>query len=313
LDEERERLRELAQCYEMLSLLNLFGNKMAASVNAALETLRHAEALGPSAEYARALATMSLACSLVPVRPMADRYARKAHQVAADLKQEMTSSRVGELTAMYYMGDARWEEAKDSFTRAIEGFKVVGDKRRQIECTCLLSTWHHYKGNFARRVELGKEVFRLALSSGDLQAQAWGLLDQIESLLNLGDFGDVRELGQALRRHIGQNIYGADDIMAYGLLAALELRTGRFEEAVLCADKALAIMTKVTPTIVYNLESYAAVAEVYFTGWAGENGASFAERAKRHRLPDRTRAEHIHAIEPPFRPGPAWSRNEVDG
>lgn len=283
-EEERESLRELAQCYEMLSLLNLFGNKMAASLDAAFETLRCAEALGPSAEYARALATMSLACSLVPARPIADRYARKALQVASELKQEMTSSRVGELTAMYFMGDARWQEAEDSFTRAIEGFKVVGDKRRQIECTCLLSTWHHYKGNFARRVELGKEVFRLALSSGDLQAQAWGILDQIESLLNLGDFGDVRELGLALRRHIGQNIYGADDIMAYGLLAALELRTGRFEEAVVCADKALAIMTKVTPTIVYNLESYAAVAEVYFTGWANEGstpaGASFAERAK---------------------------------
>lgn len=279
-DDERECLRELAQCYEMLSLLNLFGNKMAASLNAAFETLRCAEALGPSAEYARALATMSLACSLVPARPIADRYARKALQVASGLKQEMTSSRVGELTAMYFMGDARWEEAEDSFTRAIEGFKVVGDKRRQIECTCLLSTWHHYKGNFARRVELGKEVFRLALSSGDLQAQAWGLLDQIESLLNLGDFGDVREIGQALRRHIGQNIYGADDIMAYGLLAALELRTGRFEEAVVCADKALAIMTKVTPTIVYNLESYAAVAEVYFTGCAREDAGSFADRAK---------------------------------
>jgi hypothetical protein len=68
--------------------------------------------------------------------------------------------------------------------------------------------------------------------------------------------------------------------MAYGLLAALELRTGRFEEAVVCADKALAIMTNVTPTIVYNLESYAAVAEVYFTGWAGDSSAAFAERAK---------------------------------
>jgi hypothetical protein len=27
-------------------------------------------------------------------------------------------------------------------------------------------------------------------------------------------------------------------------------------------------MTKVTPTIVYNLEAYAAVAEVYLVGWA---------------------------------------------
>jgi hypothetical protein len=156
-DDERERLRELAQCYEMLSLLNLFGNKMPASLNAALETLRHAEALGPSAEYARALATMSLACSLVPVRTMANRYARKALEIATDLKQEMTSSRVRELTAMYFMGDARWKEAEESFTRAIEGFKLVGDKRRQIECTCLLSYLASLSGQLqpARRTREG--------------------------------------------------------------------------------------------------------------------------------------------------------------
>ncbi len=93
------------------------------------------------------------------------------------------------------------------------------------------------------------------------------LLDQIESLLNLGDLESAGAVEAELGRHIGQNIYGADQIMAFGLLASLEQKLGHPEEACRFADLALALMTKVTPTIVYNLEAYAAVVEVYLLGW----------------------------------------------
>ena len=53
---EQDRLRELVAAYEMLSLLDLFANNMNSSLSAALEMLGHAEELGDSAEYARALA-----------------------------------------------------------------------------------------------------------------------------------------------------------------------------------------------------------------------------------------------------------------
>ncbi len=61
-----------------------------------------------------------------------------------------------------------------SATRS-KDFQVVGDRRREIECTCLLSTSMHYQGKFAERVLLGQRVSRVGLASGDLQAQAWGL------------------------------------------------------------------------------------------------------------------------------------------
>lgn len=279
----REQLRELAAVYEMLSLLDLFANQMPSSLSAALDALDCAEKLGDSAEYARSLATMSLACSLVPIRWLADRYAQRAVSVAERLGEESTKARVFELTAMYLLGEGRWQITEERFGQAIHGFKLVGDRRREIECTCLLSTFQHYRGNFVERVRLGQRVFHLAQASGDLQAQAWGLLDQIESLLHLGDFDRVETLGTALRSHLGQNIYGADEIMAYGLLAALELRVGRFDGAVGYADKALAVMMAVTPTLVYNLEAYAAVADVYLTGCSLNRAGArneFAVKAK---------------------------------
>jgi class 3 adenylate cyclase/tetratricopeptide (TPR) repeat protein len=261
------RVKLLAGSYEMLCLLDLFSNRMASSLSAALESLKQAEQLGDSPEYARALATMALASSLVPSRFFAERYAGAALKVATRLGHESTTARVREFLGMYFMGEGRWEKTEENFQKAIVGFQLVGDRRREIECTCLLSTWTHYRGDFQKRVVLGKRVFDLAMATGDLQAQAWGILDQIESLLNLGDFERVRSLGNDLKHHLGQNIYGADEIMAYGLLAALEMRIGRFAESLPFAEKALAVMSKVTPTIVYNLESYAAVAEIYLKGW----------------------------------------------
>ena len=252
----------------MLSLLDLFANNMNSSLSAALEMLGHAEELGDSAEYARALAALALASSLVPARLEAKVYAREALRVAEHLNQEAALSRVLELTSMYYLGEARWRDTDYGFRHAIKGFQVVGDRRREIECTCLLSTSLHYQGKFAERVLLGQHVSRVGLASGDLQAQAWGLLDQIESLLNLGDLESAGAIEGELGRHIGQNIYGADQIMAFGLLASLEQKVGQPEEACRFADLALALMTRVTPTIVYNLEAYAAVAEVYLLGWA---------------------------------------------
>jgi predicted ATPase/class 3 adenylate cyclase len=266
-ESERDRVQLLAVCYEMLSLLDLFANRMTSSLGAALESLNQAQQLGPSAEYARALSTMALATSLVPARFLAAQYARAALDVAAELGQESTSARVQEFVGMYKLGEGAWEEASDCFEKAISGFRTVGDRRREIECNCLLSTWNHYQGNFANRVLLGQRVSELATATGDLQAQAWGILDQIESLLNLSDFERVDALGHDLRRHLGQNIYGADEIMAYGLLAALELRLGRLADAMPHAEKALAVMKAVSPTIVYNLEAYAAVTEVFLDAW----------------------------------------------
>ena len=54
---------------------------------------------------------------------------------------------VREFLGMYYMGEGRWEKTAENFEKAVVGFQLVGDRRREIECTCLLSTWTHYRGD----------------------------------------------------------------------------------------------------------------------------------------------------------------------
>lgn len=277
--------RELVLVYEALAILNLFANRMAASLAASCEALKESRRLGPTAEHARGLATVSLALSLVPIRHLADFHAERALEVARQCAEESTLARVMELIGMWQLGDARWETTERLFQEAIEAFTQVGDVRRRIECTCLSSTYAHYRGRFRERVRLGQLVSELGQKSGDLQALAWGQLDQLESLINLGDLEDARLLLDPIRRQIGSSIVGGDIIMAHGLIAGFHLRAGEPEPAAEAADAALPLLLAAPATIVYNLEAYAAVAETYLSLWkrAKERGGDVvAVRERTH-------------------------------
>jgi len=267
---DRTRILELVFCYEVLSILNLFSDNRIACLGAAFQTLAHAERIGDGPDLARALATVSLALSVQPERGMADWYAAEALRMSDRLGQEFTSSRVLELLGMQYLGAGQWEKAEAAFQKAIDGFNLVGDHRRRIECTCLYSTFQHYRGNFGRRVVMGMEVLSLAEISGDLQAGAWGYLDQLESLIAVGEFKAAQAIGEKLAGMIGSSIIGCDVIMTHGLLARLALRRGDSAAAVAAAHRALDVIRESDPTIVYNLEAYAAPAEVFVTMWQRE-------------------------------------------
>ncbi|MCC7376049.1 MAG: AAA family ATPase [Verrucomicrobiales bacterium] len=280
----RECARELVLVYESLAILNLFANRLVASLAASCEALRQSRCLGPTAEHARGLATMSLALSLVPIRHLADFHADRAIEVARQCGEESTMARVMELIGMWRLGDARWESVEQLFHEAIEAFRQVGDVRRRIECTCLSSTYAHYRGRFQERVRLGRLVSELGQGSGDLQALAWGQLDQLESLINLGDLDAARALLEPIRRQIGSSIVGGDIIMAHGLTAGFHLRAGDLASAVVAADAALPLILAAPATIVYNMEAYAAVAETYLAAWKeavvqGRDASVFESRA----------------------------------
>jgi class 3 adenylate cyclase/tetratricopeptide (TPR) repeat protein len=280
----REGARELVLIYEALAILNLFANRLVASLAASCQALRQSRCLGPTAEHARGLATMSLALSLVPIRHLADFHADRALEVARQCGEESTMARVMELIGMWRLGDARWESVEQHFHEAIEAFRQVGDVRRRIECTCLSSTYAHYRGRFHERVRLGRLVSELGQSSGDLQALAWGQLDQLESLINLGDLESARVLLEPIGRQIGSSIVGGDIIMAHGLTAGCHLRAGDLASALAAADAALPLILAAPATIVYNLEAYAAVAETYLAAWnearvQGREASTFESRA----------------------------------
>lgn len=265
---EVEQRRHLVFCYEVLTVLQLFSCQRVACVGMADRALQLARPLGPGPELSRALASVAIAAAILPDRPLAQRFADAAVALAKSLDQIRTLSRVHEFVGMMHLGSGHWRRAEEAFLSAIEGFRLVGDQRCRIECTCLYSTYQHYRGNFSRRVLMGMEVSELSRHSGDQQGVGWGSLDQLESLIVLGEIGAAAALGELIEARIGVSIVACDVIMARGLMARLALRSGDRARAVAQAVAALELMRTSDPTIVYNLEGQAGPAEVMLDCWA---------------------------------------------
>lgn len=248
----RECARELVLVYESLAILNLFANRLVASLAASCEALRQSRCLGPTAEHARGL-MMSLALSLVPIRHLADFHADRAIEVARQCGEESTMARVMELIGMWRLGDARWESVEQLFHEAIPGVSAGGRCSAPHRMHLPVVHLRSLSRAVSRTGAVGSVGFRVGQGSGDLQALAWGQLDQLESLINLGDLDVAGTLLEPIRRQIGSSIVGGDIIMAHGLTAGFHLRAGDLASAVVAADAALPLILAAPATIVYNM------------------------------------------------------------
>ena len=233
-----------------------------------LRGLNLADGLGSSPELAHAAANAGYALTLLRLPRLAEGYLARASDVAARVAEPSTRSLVLRALGAHAIGLGAFAEGRRVLEQAVEIADRLGDRRRWIECMCLLSTIRHYEGKFAERVAIGADVlYASARRIGDFQAQAWGLLDQIESLLPLGRREEAWQHFAALRPFLDSNIGRAEEIWAHGLLALAHVRDGEIENARRAAARGLDGMRAVRPTAVYTMEGYAAVAETYLTLW----------------------------------------------
>jgi len=105
-------------------------------------------------------------------------------------------------------------------------------------------------------------LYASARRQGDLQAEAWGLLDQAESLLTLGEQRRALELLTAAAPFLEKNIGKSELVWGHGLYAAVLLRAGEQDRAFAQAAAACKVATSMAPVAVYCYEGYASAAEV---------------------------------------------------
>jgi class 3 adenylate cyclase/tetratricopeptide (TPR) repeat protein len=272
--ERQGELREAAQAYLRLIETYFFLAGPAETLNAALAAVNIAEAGGPSPELARAYALTGWILSMVPLFSLADRYLALAAALVARPEGRAALQPVRFFTGFTRVATGRWDESRAALTEAIELAERIGDKRRWIEGVCGISSPLHYQGEFERRVQLGREVlYASARRQGDFQAEAWGILDQIESLLAIGDVARYAPLLDDLEPFLAHDIGRSEQVWGHGMLAL-----GRFSEGRAAAAWAEAVATNraaaaMAPVAVYVFEGHAAAAEVLLSlaerGWDG--------------------------------------------
>jgi tetratricopeptide (TPR) repeat protein len=277
-DVEPETFTEAARAYLRLLETCFFLADPPETLDASLRALNIAEAVGPSPELARACALTGWIVSMVPQFRLSDVYLRMAGRLVETEAGRPALQPVRFFTGFSRLARGQWAEGRAALEEAVRLAEAIGDKRRWIESVCGLSTLLHYRGEYAERVRMGADVlYTSARRQGDLQAEAWGLLDQIESLLPLGEIERAAPLLEKLAPFLEADIGRSEQVWGHGLTAAALLERGRHDDAYAAARRANAASAGLAPVAVYTFEGYAGAAEVLLA-LAGEAGAPAGAR-----------------------------------
>jgi hypothetical protein len=138
-----------------------------------------------------------------------------------------------------------------------------------------------YQGDFACSAREFAHVYAAGRRSGNSQHQVWGQIGQAESLLRLGQMDEAVGLLDAALDTLAESPDRAEELRAWGLLAAARWRQGEPGLAQSAADSAARLIASLrSPTAHYLLEGYAGVAEVYLALWEASSQQSPAESRK---------------------------------
>ena len=265
--QEAGRLLEGTRAYRGLIPVYYFDCEMVPTLHAGLRSLNLAQRVGVSPELADAYANVGFAAALAPLPSLADVYCRRAIETARETEHSPALVWALEADGVTKVGIGDWARALESLVAAAELAEAVRDPRRWNETTCAQQTVLHHQGAYLRRLEMGRAVYEQGRLSGNLQGEAWGMLDQAESLLPLDRIDEATTLLEAVVDLLPEDIGRGEEIWTWGMLALARLRGGREDLALEAADEGLRRMAEVPPTAFYTLDGCAGVAEVYLELW----------------------------------------------
>ena len=276
------RLLEGTRTYRGLIPLYYFTCEMVPTLNAGLRSLNLAQRVGVSTELAEAYANMAFAASLAPLPALALAYSGRALETARQTGKSAAMVWALEVDGICRVSTGDWDGALKSLIESARLAKILRDPRRWNEATCARQTVLHHLGQYDLRLELGRQVQEQGRLSGNLQGEAWGMLDQAESMLPLGRAEEAITFLDQVVAMLPRDIGRAEEIWTHGMLAAARFRRGQERQALVSAGEALARMAKTPPTAFYTLDGYTGTAEVFLAAWAsaGPSTPTLAREAR---------------------------------
>jgi class 3 adenylate cyclase/tetratricopeptide (TPR) repeat protein len=278
----REEALETSRIHIRLTEVFWFANDTPALGHAGLRALNSAERAGPSPELARAYAMLCLAAGSIPIHPLARTYSRRALEIARIADPIGALAYVRFTTSVYRIGTARWAEAHEALDEAEATFERLGDLRLLGDTRTAQGMLGIYRGHFEAAGALFSKLYDHAVRYESLQHQVWASLGKAASELRCGR---PAEAAHVLERALGLLVDHpdpAEQIQAYGLLAAARWRQGEDAAALAAASSAANLMTQhKRPTAFYLFEGYTGVAEVHLERMAAGDRSPATKQAAR--------------------------------
>ena len=295
-----EECLEASRAYIRLTEVFWFANDVPALVHAGIRALNLAERAGPSPELARAYAIMCLSAGGIPIHPLARMYARRALEIAGTAGQLWPLAYVRFITSVYRMGAARWEEAEEALGEAEGLFERLGDRRLLGDTWSVQGLLGLYRGQFESLGAAFARLYDHGVRNANVQHQVWACLGKAECELRTGRTGEAVRLLETALALLAEHPDRAEQVRAYGLLAAVRLRMGETAAARAAAASGASLIAQFKiATSFYLLEGYAGVAEVYLDQWEAGDRSSATKQAAQQACSALRRYAHIFSVGEP--------------
>ncbi|MGB7416794.1 MAG: adenylate/guanylate cyclase domain-containing protein [Thermosynechococcaceae cyanobacterium] len=178
------RALELTRAYVNLGEVYYYTHRRTLATYASITGLNHAETVDPALELARTYANMCFAMGLNQRHSLARRYGILAETTVQTLDASLPClGWVAMVVGAYHSGSGRWSMARERLQLAIDSYQTVSDRHHLAESLAALALVEHCQGNFSAALTLWQQIDQLGHQCGDIQAQAWGLLGQVEETL----------------------------------------------------------------------------------------------------------------------------------
>ncbi|MBB3108888.1 class 3 adenylate cyclase/tetratricopeptide (TPR) repeat protein [Paenibacillus phyllosphaerae] len=261
-----DELLEQARCYWRLAEIAFFINKPSENLYHSLHALNLAERAGASAELAQISGNMCVTAGIMSLHPLAKAYMKQSLSVMGQVKELSAEAWVYMDLSLYYIGIGKWPQAMHYAKQAMDIYERIGNRRYwEASSYLMVKSVAYHRADFAASSELALAIYRSGQSSGNAQAQSWGLLAQAENALYTGHVDEALRLLQEAETLIPIGIGRIEEIRSYNLLALAYSKLGQTQVAQHYVQLGLTLMDQSSPTTYYAFDGYAALVEALLT------------------------------------------------
>nr|MDP9494803.1 AAA family ATPase [Actinomycetota bacterium] len=266
--EAREDLIEAATAYERLMKIYYYANDPGALITAAVSGLNLAEKAGTSPVLARIYANMSIVAGIVPIHRLARLYSRRSREVADEVDRPPEHAWVRLATSVYGVGVGDWETTEQDLRDSLDLYKRLGDSRQMEETWGTTGEMLMIQGRFAEVYEIGEQLKESGSSRDDAQGELWGWLFQGASLLRQGDYRTALSRFRNGELLLDAGVGAINVGWLYGFMAETYWRLDDQDRARAAAASASQALYAERPGVVFALDGFTGVADVYLGQWA---------------------------------------------
>jgi class 3 adenylate cyclase/tetratricopeptide (TPR) repeat protein len=265
--EEREIAVEVSRLYELMGRSYFYSQDTLPMIYCVLRLVNIAERAGPSPELAAAYAALAIMAGFAQLHSLANTYIDKALTVAENVDQTPNRITVAVMAGVYKIMIGKWDEIRARGQEARTLSEQLGDYRQWGDSMEILGESALISGDLPYALEILRTLLQDARQRRNPLQVCWGLFGVAAIQVRMGNEAAAIPMLEEELQILEELPNLASAINTHGQLALAHLRLGKYEDALIYADKVIELAANKSPTV-YSMDiGFAAAAEVYFELW----------------------------------------------